>query len=81
MNVALAEALLAAAGVERSGAGEPTATGASGDGIEEPVDGGRIADGPGLSAFVRARVETARATPPRFTSLRNLAPESPAAVS
>eukprot|EP00965_Chrysotila_dentata_P184023 6076285-Pleurochrysis_carterae.AAC.1 len=55
MNVALAEALLAAAGIDHNGdAGEPTGIGATGHGTEEPVDEGRIADGPGLSAFVRA---------------------------
>eukprot|EP00965_Chrysotila_dentata_P091144 3009273-Pleurochrysis_carterae.AAC.2 len=41
------------------------------------VDGGRITDGPRLSAYVRARIEDARVTPPAFASLRNLAATSP----
>eukprot|EP00965_Chrysotila_dentata_P138689 4587526-Pleurochrysis_carterae.AAC.1 len=36
-------------------------------------DGGRVADGPRLSPYVRARIAEARVTPPAFASLRNLA--------
>ena len=50
----------------------------SGDGTGAAADGGAsgVAAGPGLPRAIRARVEAARAVPPRFASLRNLADAS-----
>eukprot|EP00965_Chrysotila_dentata_P167219 5521425-Pleurochrysis_carterae.AAC.1 len=61
MNVALARAL--SEGGKREGGGG-----------SRVVDGGRVADGPGLTPYLRDAVETARAQPPGFASFRNLAP-------
>eukprot|EP00965_Chrysotila_dentata_P033708 1121668-Pleurochrysis_carterae.AAC.1 len=72
MNAALARVLLsagAAAALARRAA-------AGGD-----ISGGRVADGPGLSASIRAAIEAARVRLPPFASLRNLAPEDEAALA
>eukprot|EP00965_Chrysotila_dentata_P123919 4096346-Pleurochrysis_carterae.AAC.1 len=71
MNAALARALLSAG--EEAARARHAATG--GD-----VSGGRVADGPGLSAPIRAAIEAARARPPPFASLRNLEPEHEATL-
>eukprot|EP00965_Chrysotila_dentata_P141633 4680499-Pleurochrysis_carterae.AAC.1 len=59
MNAVVADMLAASAG---RGSRAPHL------GVEAPmdVDGGRVADGPHLSAYIRARIAGARATPPAF---------------
>eukprot|EP00965_Chrysotila_dentata_P063847 2115889-Pleurochrysis_carterae.AAC.2 len=72
MNVALSRALLdggtAAARARRAA-------------IQTDISGGRVVDWPGLSATKRAAIEAARARPPPFASLRNLAPEDEAILA
>eukprot|EP00965_Chrysotila_dentata_P148324 4896727-Pleurochrysis_carterae.AAC.1 len=61
MNMAIAEALLAAVEGQHRDAGVATEAAALRTETvpEAEVDGGRVTDGPGLSAYVRARVEAA----------------------
>eukprot|EP00965_Chrysotila_dentata_P132852 4392939-Pleurochrysis_carterae.AAC.1 len=69
MNAALAALLLG------GGGGGPPRGGGAGQGREEPeqpVEGGRVSDGPALTPFIRAAVEAARDRPSSFASLRNL---------
>eukprot|EP00965_Chrysotila_dentata_P170427 5625295-Pleurochrysis_carterae.AAC.1 len=81
MNAVLAEALLASAAHDADPTGHEAHGAAPTGGTATAADGGRIADGPWLSAYLRGRVDAARTTPPRFASLRNLAAESPEALA
>eukprot|EP00965_Chrysotila_dentata_P135306 4473938-Pleurochrysis_carterae.AAC.1 len=75
MNVALAKALLAATGGSADNDGDEAPGGTAHGAAEEIVEGGRITDGPRLSKYVRVRMDAARTAPPRFASLRNMAPD------
>eukprot|EP00965_Chrysotila_dentata_P028536 947724-Pleurochrysis_carterae.AAC.1 len=81
MNAVLAEALLASASPGTDPAGRTAHDAAPPSGAAATADGGRLADGPRLSAYLRERVDAARAAAPRSASLRNLAAESPGALA
>eukprot|EP00965_Chrysotila_dentata_P187398 6172105-Pleurochrysis_carterae.AAC.1 len=73
MNIAIANMLLSATADQEPAAQRHMA--------RLDATGGRVGDGPSLSASIRARIAEARTAPPAFASLRNLAPEDANALA